>query len=140
MRVRVGLLEVVEVGTSRLKQAVDIEHMDARLSVLERHPLLREGRAKQVCETDAGRTRAEEEIFFVLEFGALEFGGVDHASERDARGALDIVVVNAIFVAVALEQVEGVHAGPILEVNAAFRENLLHGLHEFIDEGEEIIL
>ena len=64
---------------------------------------------------------------------------VDQSGERHAGRALDVVVVAADFVAVAGEQVNRVAARPILEVDAAAREHLLHRLHEFVDEGVEFL-
>ena len=37
-------------------------------------------------------------------------------------------------IAMTLKQVNGVHAGPILEVNAALREHLLYGFNELVDK------
>ena len=93
---------------------------------------------KQVGKADAGRARAEEQILLVLQLRALELGRVDHAGKRDAGRALHVVVIDAVLVAVALEQMHGVHARPILEVDAALRKYLLHRLNELVDKRKQI--
>ena len=69
---------------------------------------------------------------------ALHLGRVDHARERDARSALDVIVKDAGLVAIALEEMHCVDAGPVFEVDAALREDFLHGLDELVDEGIEV--
>ena len=139
MLVRVRLLEVDKVRAGRLQQSVDVEHVDPRLRVFQRHALRDERRTQQVGKADAGRAGAEEQVLLVLELRALELGRVDHAGKRDAGRALHVVVVDAVLVAIALQQVHGVHSGPVLEVDAALREHLLHGLDELVDEGIELL-
>jgi hypothetical protein len=51
-----------------------------------------------------------------------------------ARRTLDVVVVAAHLVAIAREQPYRVDAGPILEMDAAARKDLLHSLHELVHE------
>ena len=119
------------------QQTVDVEHVDPRLRVFQRHALRNERGTQQVGKADAGRARAEEQVFLVLQHRALELGRIDHAGQHDAGGALDVVVIDAILVAVALEQVHGVGPGPILEVDAAPRKHLLDGRDEFVDEGKQ---
>src|SRR5712672_1307110 len=131
-------LEVDKIRAARLQQSVDVEHVDPRLRVLQRHALRNQGGAQQAGQANSCRTSAEEQVLLVLELGALEFGGVDHAGKRDSGRALHVVVIDAIFVAVALEQVDGVRPRPILEMNAAFREHLLHRLDELVDERKKL--
>jgi hypothetical protein len=52
---------------------------------------------------------------------------------------LHVVVVDAVLIAVTFKKVDGVHAGPILEVNAAFRKYLLHCVDKLIYEGEQLL-
>ncbi len=111
--------------------------MAAVMPALQRHALPNERGTQQVGKTDAGRTRAKEQVLLVFQLCALELGRGDHAGKRDAGGALHVVVVDAILVAVALKQVNGVDSGPILEVNAALRKHLLHRFDELVDEGIE---
>ena len=132
--VRIRLLEVDEVLAGRFQQAVDVEHIDPCLGLLERHALRHQRGTEQVGEADTGRTRAEEQVFLVLQLRALELGRIDHAGKYDAGRALHVVVIDAVLVAVALEQVHGVATRPILEVNAALREHLLHRLDELVDK------
>src|SRR5215217_966474 len=88
---------------------------------------------------DAGRSGAEEQVALVLEGGALDPAGVDHARQRDARGPLHVVVVAADLVAVPFQQVYGIDPGPVLEMDAAPREDILHRIDEFIDEAIEVL-
>ena len=139
MLVCIRLLEIDKVLAGRLQQAIDVEHVDPRLRVFQRHALRNERRTEQVGKADCRRTRAKEQIFLVLQLRALELARVDHAGKSDARRALHVVIIDAVFVAVALKQVHGVCAGPILKVNAAFREHLLHRLNELVDEGIKLL-
>src|SRR5262249_7634010 len=91
-------------------------------------------RAQKVGETNTGRTRAQEEVFLIAQLSTLQFDRVDHACKYDSRRALNIVVVDAVLVAVSLKQVNSVRAGPILEVNAALWEQLLYGFNELVDK------
>ena len=59
----------------------------------------------------------------------------ENAGERHGRRALDVVVIGADLVAIALEDRHGVDVGEILPLNAAFGIKRLHGLDEFVDEG-----
>jgi hypothetical protein len=97
-----------------------------------------QSRAEQVGKANAGRACTEEQVFLVLELRALELDRVDHAGKRDTGSTLHVVIVDAVLIAITLQQVDGVHSGPILEVNAAFREHLLYGLDELVHEGKEL--
>jgi len=109
------------------------------LRVFERHPLRNDRRTQQVGKTDSRRTRAKEQVFLVFKLDTLELARVDHSGKCDARSALHVVIVDAIFVAIALEQVDGVCSRPILKVDAAFREHFLHRLNEFVDERIQLV-
>src|SRR5438132_867961 len=136
---RIRFLEVDEVRARRLQQAVDVKHVDPRLRFLQRYPLGNERRTEQVGKADARRTGTEEKILFVLQLGALQLGRVDHPRESDPSRTLHVVVVNAVLVSIALKQVNSVHTGPIFKVNAALWKYLLHGVHEFVDKGIELV-
>src|SRR6202030_354773 len=47
--------------------------------------------------------------------------------------------IDAVLIAVALEQVHGIYPSPVLEVNATLREYFLHRLYEFVDERIKIL-
>ena len=106
---------------------------------MQRHAFRNQSGTQQVGKTDGGGTGAEEQIFLVLELRALDLGRVDHAGQRDARRALHVVVIDAVFVAVALQQMDRVAARPVLEVDAALREHLLHGFDELVHERIEVL-
>ncbi len=69
----------------------------------------------------------------ILAPGDLEGG--DQTGERHTGRALDVVVVATHLVAVAREEVDRVAARPVLEVDAAEWEHLLHRRHELVYEG-----
>jgi hypothetical protein len=100
--VSIRLLEVDEVRAGRLQQSVDVEHVDPRLRVFPRHALRDERRAQQVGKANAGRACTEEQVFLVLKLRALELDRVDHAGKRDAGGALHVVIIDAVLVAITL--------------------------------------
>jgi len=77
--------------------------------------------------------------FSSFSFRALELGRIDHARQHDARCALYVVVIDAILVAVALEQVHASVTRPILKVDAALREYLLHRLDELVNKREKLL-
>ncbi len=135
----IRLLEVDEVLARRLQQAINVKHVNPRLRLLERHPLGNERRTEQVGKADTRRASAEEKVLFVLQLGALQLGRVDHPRESDPSRTLHVVVVDAVLVAVALEQVHSVRTRPIFKVNAAFRKYLLDGIHEFVNKGIEFL-
>lgn len=70
------------------------------------HTLFAQGGAEQIRQADAGGSGAKKKIPLVFELRAFELRGIDHACQRDARGALHVVVVDAVFVAVALEKMD----------------------------------
>src|SRR5262249_40475682 len=81
---RVGLLEVEQVVAAWLKQAVDVEHRDPRLRVLERQPFPHHGGGDQSGQANRGRTGAEKEDAEVANFPARDLEGGDQAGERHA--------------------------------------------------------
>ena len=62
---------------------------------------------------------------------------ISPASSYPGR-ALDVVVVAGHLVAVAGQQGNGIDPGPVLEVDATVREDLLHRLHELVHEGVQL--
>src|SRR5262249_58084832 len=92
----------------------------------------------QVRKPNPCRTGSEEEILFIAQLRRLQSGGVDHSSQRDPGRSLDVIVIDAVFVAVALKQVHSIDTGPIFKVNAAFRKDFLDRFDELIDERIEL--
>src|SRR5215510_1921963 len=135
MRMGVWLLEVEQILPSRLQQAVDVEHRDTRLRILEGQTFLNHGRRDQASEADGRGTGAEEEDALVAHLAASDLESGDQSGERHAAGPLNVVVVTADLVAVAGQQTDRVAARPVLEVDAAIREDLLHRVHELAHEG-----
>src|SRR6266404_6858622 len=102
------LLKIDKILAGRLQKAIDIKHVDPRLRFLERHALCNERRTKQVGKADTGRASAEEKVLFVLQLRALQLGRVDHPRKSDPSRTLHVVVVDAVLIAVALEEVDSV--------------------------------
>src|SRR5215469_10351767 len=50
----IRLLEVGEIGAGYFQEAVDVEHVNPRLSLLERQSFLNQCRAQEVSEANAG--------------------------------------------------------------------------------------
>src|ERR1700730_5224577 len=118
----VRLLEIDKVFAARLQKAVDVEHVDPRLRFLEGQALCNQRGTKQVGKAYAGRTCAEEQVLFVFYLRALELGRINHLSESDHGCALHVILIDAVLIAVALEQMHGIYPRPVLEVNATLRE------------------
>ena len=106
---------------------------------LGRHALLAHPGDDQVGEADGGGAGAEKEDPLLLELAAGDLERVDQPGERHAAGALNVVIVAAELVAVAGKQGDRIGTGPILEVDAAIREDLLNRLHELVDEGIKLL-
>jgi hypothetical protein len=104
---------------------------------LERQALGDKRGTEQIGEADASRACAEKQVLFILQLCAFEFGRIDHPRKGDTCCALHIVVIDAVLIAIALEQVHSVRTCPILKVDAAFRKYLLHRLDELVDKGVE---
>ena len=126
-------------GAPRDYEALGVEHPDLPAGDLGRDALLTERGDDEVREADGGGAGAEEEDPLLLELSAGDLEGVDQPGERHAGRALDVVVVAADFVAVAGEQIDRVFPCPVLEVDTAVREHLLHRFHELIHEGVEFL-
>src|SRR5438876_7119930 len=76
------------------------------------------------------RKRCSESFFPVRRKGAVDAG------QRDAGGALDVVVEGADLVAIARQDRDSVEISKILPLDAAFRVELLHSHHELVYKGE----
>ena len=82
----------------------------------------------------AGRAGPQEQDSLVAQLAAGDPQGAEDARKGHAGRALDVVVVAADAVPIAGQEAHGVHAGPVLEVEAAAREDFLDRLHELLDE------
>ena len=136
--VRVGQLVGGQARTSSHHKTLSIEHTDLLSGNVGRDALLPQRGDDQVGQTDGRGAGAEKEDPLVLELTAGDFERVDHASQRHAGRALDVVVVARNLVAVAGQEGDGVDPGPVLEVQAAVREDLLNRGHELVDEGVQL--
>src|SRR5207245_5479435 len=105
-----------------------------RRSEIHTFPLHRQ--ADQLGDAGRGRARAEEQKALLRKLFPGEAQGAVDAGQRDAGGALDVVVEGADLVAIASENRDGVEIREILPLDATFRIELLHRRHELIDKGE----
>src|SRR5258708_21332735 len=115
MLVRVWFLKVDKVFAGGLQQAVDVKHVAPSLRVSQRHALRNERRTQQVGEANSRRASPKEQVLLVLELRALELGRIDHAGKRDASRALHVIIVHAVLVALALEQMDSVRPRLVLD-------------------------
>src|SRR5262249_57304740 len=92
--------------------------------------------ADQCGDAGCGRPRAEEQEALLGKLSCGEAQGAEYASERDAGGAVEVVVEGADLVAIAREDGDRVEVGEILPLDAAFRIELLHRRDELVDEGQ----
>jgi hypothetical protein len=137
--VGIGLLEVHEVSAPILEETVKVEHVDLRPSLLEGYALRDHRRTEKIGQPNTGRAGAEEQVLFISELLPFDLGGVDHAGQHDAGGALHVVVVNAVFVSIALQQMNCIDAGPVLEMYTALWIEFLDCCDELIHEGIELL-
>src|SRR5262249_13533566 len=138
VRVRIRFLKVHQVGAAGHQQAVDVEHVNPRLRFLKAYTLINQRRTEQIRQANARGACTEEQILFVLEFGAFDLAGVDHAGEHDGGSALHVVVIDAVPLAVTMQQVDSVRSRPVLKMDAAFGKYLLHRFNELIHKREEL--
>ena len=127
-RVRVHLLGARQIGAGRLQQPVDVEHGDAARASSLREPLPLHGGDDETGDADAGRARAQEQDPLAVRGASRICERRRQPREGDAGRALDVVVVAERPVAVPIEQPDRVGALPVLEVDAAAREDLLDRL------------
>ncbi len=83
---------------------------------------------------NAAAPAPEEQEPLVPEGFAQQPADRDEPRDRDGRRALDVVVEGADFVAVLLQDPDGVHAREVLPLDAHPREPLDDRLHEGVDE------
>ena len=120
-------------------QSLSVEHPDLLPANIGRYALLPHPGDNQVSEADGGGAGAQKKDQLLLELPAGDLERVDQPRERHAAGALYVVVVAGDLVAVAGEQRDRIRTCPVLEVDAALRENLLHGIHELVNECVQLL-
>ena len=133
---RERLLKVGEVGARGHQQAIDVEQRVAAPRRGEIHALPRHRLADQLGDAGRGRARAEEQEPLIGELLSGDAQRGEDPGQRDAGGALDVVVEGADLVAIARQDRDGVDVGEVLPLDAAFRVELLHRRHELVDEGQ----
>src|SRR5205823_5294455 len=125
-----------EVRARGHEQPVDVEQRIALPRRSEIHPSPLHSQADQLGDTGRGRARAEEQEALLRKFFPGEAQGAVDAGQRDAGGALDVVVEGADLVAIAGQDRDSVEIGEILPLDATFRVKLLHGPHELVHKAE----
>ena len=122
---RERLLKVRQIGARGHQQAVDVEQRIAAAAPrVEIHALPRHGEADQLGDAGRGRSGAEKQEALVGELLPGDAQGGEDAGQRDAGGALDVVVEGADLVAIARQDRDGVDVGEVLPLDAAFRIEL----------------
>ena len=121
---RERLLEIGEIGARGHHQAVDVEQRIAVPRRRDVHALQRHRLADQLGDAGRRRPAAEKQEALVGELLPGDAQGGEDAGQRDAGGALDVVVEGADLVAIAREDRDGVDVGEVLPLDAAFRIEL----------------
>src|SRR5208283_2858436 len=94
----------------------------------------------QIADADAGRAGAQEQDARLGQLRVDDLQGGGQPRERDARCALDVIVVAQHLVFIPGEQPDRIRALPVLEMDATTGEYLLHGLDEFVGESVDLVL
>src|SRR6266480_2780755 len=128
--------EIGEIGARGHEQAVDVEQRIAPPRRGEIHAFPLHGEADQLGDAGRGRACAEEQEALLRKLFPSEAQGAVDAGQRDAGGALDVVVEGADLVAIARQDRDSVEISKILPLDAAFRVELLHSHHELVYKGE----
>ena len=97
-------------------------------------PFTRHRQADQLGDTGRCGARTEEQEALIGELLSSDAQRGDDPGQRNAGGALDVVVEGADLVAIARQDRDGVEVGEVLPLDAAFRVELLHRRHELINE------
>ena len=98
------------------------------------HAFKRHGLADQFRDASRCRSATQKQKPLIGELLSRDAQGTENARERDSGRTLDIVIIGANLVAVALENWYGVDIGEIFPLDAAFWIKRLHRLDEFLDE------
>src|SRR5262249_20243246 len=96
-------------------------------------------RDNEVGKSDGCGARSEKEDPLLLELAPGYLERVDQSRKRDAGRALDVVIVAGDLVAVAGKQRDRIDPSPVLEVNAAVREDLLNRLYELVHKSVQLL-
>ena len=120
-------------------QSLGIEHPDLLPRRLALHALLTHTGDNQIGEADRGGPGAQKQNPLLLELAAGDLESIDHSRQRHAACTLDVVIVAADLVAIAGKQCDCVHPGPVLEVDAAIREDFLNRIYKLIDESVQLL-
>ena len=132
--VRERKLEFAEAGGVRGDQAAAVDEPAACVGICVGHAFADHLLADEVGDADGRAAGAEEEVGVVGEPLVEDAVGAEEARHRDGCGALDVIVEAADLLAVAREKRHGGAVGEVLELDAAAREDLLHRLHELVEE------
>src|SRR5258705_13216507 len=138
--VRIYLLRFREIGARWLQQPVDVEHEDAAARFILGQSLVLQGYGDQLGDTYPSRAGAQEQDALVGQRSIDDLQRRRESRQRDTGRPLDVIVVTQDLVGVAVEQSNRIGALPVLEVNAAIREYLLHRLDEFFDEFVQLFI
>ena len=134
VRVRERKLEFAEAGGVRGDQAAAVDEPAARVGIRVGHAFAHHLLADQVRDADGCAACAEEEVGVVAEPLVEDAVCSEEAGHGHGSRALDVVVEAADLVAVARQERHGGAVGEVLELDAAAREDLLHRLHELVEE------
>ena len=121
-------------------QALAIEERDARTRLIGRESLIAHRAHEKLCDARRGRAGAEEQETLQAKRSPGDAKCAEHTGEGHGCRPLDVVIEATHLVAVTLEKPHRVVARPILELDAAPRELLLHGFDELVDEGVELVV
>ena len=132
--VRVRKLVVLQALARLAHEALRVHEPALLARLLLADALEARRRHVQVADARARLAGAEEQQALFGELLAREAQARDHASDRDGRRALNVVVERADAVLVLLEEAERVLVAEVLPLQQRLREALLHRAHELVDE------
>src|SRR4029077_9184421 len=94
----------------------------------------------ELGDASASRSGAEEQNALAGDRRSGNLQRRHQARQGNGSRALDVIVVAEDLVFIAIEIPDSVGSPPVLEVDAALREDLLHSLHELLDQFIEFFL
>src|SRR6201991_2554046 len=131
---RERLLKVREIAARLLDQPVYVEQCVARASLIDRESFQRHRFADQLRDAGCSRTAAQKQKALLSKLLPGNTQRAENARQCDGGRALDIVVIRAELVLVAIEQWHRVEVREVFPLDAAFRKQRLNGFDEFVDE------